>query len=159
MTITTSIIIEGPNGSGKSTLAKALAEKYMLPIVHATKPKDPFEAIDKAFWQYYYAKSSAVIFDRSHAISRLVYQHNTLGILEEELLEVMASHTGLVHNVIYCTGQGERDTDKPHYDEALIKETTDNQDAIRRRYSSIFDVLKHQRYNFEKDSISSLQLT
>jgi len=157
VTISKSIVIEGPNGSGKSYLAKQLSEKYGLPIMHSIKPDNSFIAIDESYRQYYAAKSPK-IFDRSHAISRLVYQRDILGILEAELLEVMAKHLSFTTNLIFCTGSGKRDINKPHYNEKLIKETED-QVPIINSYTSVMSWLKYQEYNFEKNNISSLQLT
>jgi len=156
-TLQKTIILEGANGSGKSTLAKELAKKYNLRIYHSIRPATALEAIYHAYTQYELCKYPAIL-DRSHPISRLVYQTDTIGILEREILEVIASHQALCATVIYCTGQGERDTNKPHYTKELIKETQD-QDKIREQYDYIFDVLKHQKYNFKNDEISSLQLT
>lgn len=150
------IILEGANGSGKSTLAKQLAETYNLRAYHATRPLNSAEAIGKAFEQYELAWSLAIC-DRSHAISRLVYQGDNLGSLEREILERIAWHQGASCNIIYCTGQGKRNINKPHYNPQLIEETQD-QERIKEEYKSIFDVIKHQKYNFEKDDISSLQL-
>ena len=133
MSISKSIIIEGPNGSGKSYLAKQLADRYKLPLIHSTRPDDPCDAIDKAFRQYHLAESGVYVFDRNHAISRLVYQKNTAGTLEEIILQAIMQQLPLSSTVIYCTGQGERDTNKPHYTPELIKETTDNQKEIKKR--------------------------
>ena len=152
-----SIILEGPNGSGKSTLAKLLAKKYDLKIYHAIKPATHFDAIELAYGEYHLAKTSA-IFDRSHAISRLVYQRDTIGILERELLEVIADHSMIQYNIIYCIGHGERNIDKAHYTPELIKETQ-NQEDIRKRYDRAFRYIKHQKFDFKDDDISSLQLT
>lgn len=127
-----------------------------MPIIHATKPADAFTAVDLAFRQCHY--STPVIFDRSHAISRLVYQKDILGKLEHDLLKVCAYHLSAIATIIYCTGKGERDTDKPHYDEQLIKETED-QEPIIKRYAEVMRWFEHQKYNFEIDEISSLQLT
>jgi len=152
-----SIILEGPNGCGKSTLAKLLSEKYGLRIYHATKPASHFEAIELAYGEYHLAKIPA-IFDRSHAISRLIYQRDTVGILERELLEVITARSMIQYNIIYCIGHGKRDIDKAHYTPELIKETQD-QENIRKRYDRAFHYIKHQKFDFKNDDISSLQLT
>jgi len=155
-TLTKSIILEGPNGAGKSTLANQLAEKYMMPIVHATKPDGPFDAIEKAFRQSF--STVPVIYDRSHAVSRLVYQYDTIGDLECDILVACARHLSSDYTIIYCVGQGDRDMDKPHYTEEL-KEATKDQNIIRQKYDYIMRDLNYQKYDFAKDEIGSLQLT
>lgn len=153
--LTRSVVIEGTNGAGKSYLANQLAEIYSVPILHAARPDNAVDAINESFRQHLWFEP--LIMDRSHAISRLVYQYNILGDLERELLLVMARYLAASTTLIYCTGQGVRDTNKPHYNEALIKETK-NQAPIIKHYKALMRELKHQEYNFEKNDISCLQL-
>ena len=153
----TSIILEGPNGSGKSTLAKKLSGQLELPVIHSAKPDGIHDAINRCLNQQY--GSYPYIYDRSHAISRLVYQHDIIDDLERELLLSCAKHLARTHTLIYCTGHGARITeDKPHYNEALIKETTENQHKIRKLYESVMAELPHKKFNFEKHEIGCLQL-
>lgn len=151
----TSIIIEGANGAGKSTLAAQLSEKLDIPVIHSTKPVGCRDAINRSLNQH--LGTYPVIYDRSHAISRLVYQHDTISDLERDLLFVCAKHAADSMIVIYCIGKGERDTNKPHYDDELIKETS-NQKRIRKLYNDVIKKLPHQKYDFKKDDISCLQL-
>lgn len=153
----TSIILEGPNGSGKSTLAEKLSVLTEYPVMHASRPGGVRDAINRALNQH--ITHYPVIYDRSHAISRLIYQKNTISELERDLLEVCAKHLAEQFIIIYCTGHGVRITeDKPHYDEELIKETTQNQHKIRKMYDEVMDNIPHQKFNFANDEISCLQL-
>lgn len=152
-----SIILEGPNGAGKSTLAKQLQGLLGLPIEHATKPESIANSIQFAATQRI-DMLVPKIYDRSHAISCLVYQRDKLSKDEYTKLALLAITCSTDAIVIYCTGDGERDMDKPHYTEELKEETKD-QKKIRDMYEYVFAILKHQRYNFKIDEISSLQLT
>lgn len=152
----TSIILEGPNGAGKSTLAEQLSEQLGWPIMHATKPVGCRDAINRSLNQQ--LGTYPVIYDRSHAISRLVYQNESIGELERALLITCAEYAANTHIIIYCIGKGERDINKPHYNDKLIKETSD-QEKIRKLYDKIMSTIPHQKYNFVKNKISDLQLT
>lgn len=149
------IIIEGPNGAGKSTLAKTLSEKFDIPISHATRPKNHKDAIDKAVIQYFnILDGTPMIYDRSHCISRIIYQNVSRyeATLYLALARLAAEHSKL----IYCYGQGQRDVNKPHYTEELIKETEINQQYIRAKYEEILKNLPYIGYNFESDSLQKL---
>jgi len=150
-----SIFIEGPNGAGKSTLASSLRELKNMNIVHSSKPYSMLEAHAHSLYQI--VREDDIIFDRSHAISRLVYQNHTISSFERELLWLHAKQLACTNLLIYCIGNGERDINKPHYDKELIKETS-NQKIIRARYEEVMKILPHQTYDFKINKISCLQL-
>jgi hypothetical protein len=151
------IIVEGPNGAGKSTLIQQLSNKFERPIFHATKPSDSTEALllasDEIIKES--SKIELELWDRSHSISRLIYQFNSLSDEERGIYEAYTKWLAANTIIIYCIGKGKRDTNKPHYNDELIKETS-NQTAIRRQYNSLFSNIPHIKYNFEVDTFSSL---
>ena len=119
-----SIILEGPNGAGKSTLAHKLYAEYVpdgTELFHATRPDSSKQAIHLANAQLEnILMNKPAIYDRSHALSRIVYQHNAIDTAEYNLLYAHARFLQHHCTIIYCTGQGEHDTNKPHYDLSLI---------------------------------------
>ena len=154
-----SIILEGPNGSGKSTLAGELELELDRPFYHATRPTDSNQAIHLANAQLEnILMNKPAIYDRSHALSRIVYQHKTIGAVEYDLLYAHVRFLQHHCTIIYCTGQGEHDTNKPHYNDRLIKEVQEAKSGIDDAYYEHFIALKHIAYNFEKDSFKGLLL-
>ena len=155
----TSIVIEGPNGSGKSTLTKKLQNDIGLIAFHATRPKDKKQAIKFAIEQVSdISEGKSFIYDRSHAISRQVYQADALDEEERRLYNAHIEYISLTTPIIYCVGSGKRDTNKPHYDKQLIEETTKNQDKIKANYEELMQNIPHIRYDFKKDSYNNLLL-
>jgi len=154
-----SVIICGPNGAGKSTLAKELAAKYSVDIVHSTKPENLASVAPVATDQFNQFKThKPVIYDRVHAISGLVYNRHDLDFTDFMTLSFISGLIAEYATLIYCTGDGKRDMNKPHYTEEL-KEATKDQTKIRSDYAELMLGLKHQEYNFEINDIGSLQLT
>jgi len=143
-----SIVLEGPNGAGKSALAKHLALKYNLPVVHTIKPKN-YPQLVVSQQLSCCEEGCKAIFDRCQAISGLVYS-GAGDLLDAKRLADEAI-------VIYCTADGERDVDKPHYDTELVEATKD-QKAIRAKYEEVMGVIPHIKFNFKQSEYSSLQL-
>ena len=151
-----SIILEGKNGAGKSTLAIELQNRFSGIIKHAIRPANSQDAANLCLDQLDDIHSDDFfIFDRCHPISRLVYQQDSLQPLEAYYLTLFARH--MAHNaiLIYCTGNGDRDINKPHYDKQLIEETKD-QEKIKDNYDKVMATLPYISYNFEKDDIECL---
>lgn len=65
-----SFIIEGPDNAGKSTLAEELSEHLAMPVYHQVRPTDIKEFIAGFVEEQ---KAPTTIFDRSMAISQLIY--------------------------------------------------------------------------------------
>ena len=140
------IIIEGPNGSGKTTLAHKVQKITGMPIIHATRPKNRLHSIIASIRQTFY---SGVILDRAHPISRIVYQKKVVTKFERKIQDWCIKRMYNKGVIIYCTGEGPRDFNKPHYTPELIKETTENQAEIRQVYNDIMMKIPHIKYDFK----------
>jgi len=53
--------------------------------------------------------------------------------------------------LIYCTGYGEPDYNKPHYNEELVNKCEEEAENLRCIYDSVMTKLSHIRYDFNED--------